>query len=114
MDKKKPPLELVQKVDEINTWLTTPLHVVVEPYWAESSEFGDEWKLRIVATKTDRTLINGLCAATADGHTYYMFVTAMEKEWNTGHTVGMQEAAGKMYMDMCKNLGVKSGTISFG
>lgn len=104
---KKPevPEEVLKKIDDIREWFKGTHHVGVEPYWAES-EFGDEWKLRLIDTVTKEILVEHLQVAPADGHTFSMFIYAIREQRKKGRLEGLREAATRMGDNIFKLLGV--------
>jgi len=82
-EKKEPPAELVAQAEEINRqWMTRTIGLV-QPYLMQDSDFGDEWRFRIVDRTTvwegkePRVLVEHLDPKDAHGHTYMLFVSAM-------------------------------------
>lgn len=101
------PSELQDKVEDINKWIQNPHGQVVEAYWHESSDFGDEWKLRI-KDRSGEVVMDSLCAATADGHTYYLFLQAMRNHNQKSFKSGAEDAMKRLYESQCAAISVRA------
>ncbi len=105
------PRQLLAKVADINSWIATPHKAYVEAYWHEG-EMGDEWKFRLMNNKHE-VIVQSLCAATADGHTYAMFLIGMEKQNQISFAEGLKSAAATVYENVCKGLGIRPEPIQY-
>ena len=104
------PIEIQAKADEINDWITSPHGARVVAYWSEG-EMGDEWKFKIVNSTTNELIVEHLFPGTADGHTYSMFMVAIDKQKKKSYSLGLARAAAEAYRMFCERLGINPDPI---
>lgn len=105
--KKEVPAEMIAQVAELNGWIQAPHGVIVQPYWHEG-DMGEYWKFRIVHNTTGEVVVESLNPEHAEGHTYLMFMQALNKQYQKGFVNGLASAAKKVYESVCDRLGIRS------
>lgn len=103
--KPVPPSELVTQCDELNNkWLTDKAILTV--YLSGDSDFGDQWRFRIRDKKTHELIVEHLVPEYANGHNYYMMVSAAQEAYKRGLAQGHLRAMARMFDSMCNTIGV--------
>ena len=112
MSKEKlvPPEDLVIKCEEISgtKGFLISAGAFARPY-LEGGEWGDDWKIELVDTKTNIVIMRHLTLEEVphQGHALYLAIDAMRKAWEHGVQYGMALAAHRQTEQIYKTIGLK-------